>query len=397
MNQFKECVVSVLAELDPQFELPAEDRYAASIHGKVLKHSQDLRQGLTETLALLGNHGHILQNCSQHKPETVAILSIREIFEQADWRLWGSLNNLLPTLAEAAPSEFLNKVENALQQTPCPFDELFAQEGKGISGRNYMTGLLWALENLSWSEEYLVRVSVILAELASRDPGGNWANRPTNSLTTIFLPWYPQTLAPIDKRIASIKSIKTDFPDVAWKILLTLLPNQHQTSTGAHKPRWHNILPEDWKPKVTNNEYWDQVAAYAELAVEMACNNLDKLKELVDNLDNLPDRSFDTVLEHLSSAAITELPESQRLPIWMSLMDFVLKHRKFADAKWALNPDLVTRIETTANRIVLRQALKVCIADFSAKGILTSMKRKGTGKSSARNWMINVRKRFKRF
>jgi len=351
LNQFKDFAVKVLTEIDPQFELPAEERYAASIHGKVMKHSSDLRQGMAETLALLGNHGDILQNCSQHKPESVAVLSIREIFEQADWQLWGSLNNLLPTLAEAAPGEFLNTLENALQQTPCPFDELFAQEGKGITGTNYMTGLLWALEGLAWTEEHLVRVAVILAELASHDPGGNWANRPANSLTTILLPWYPQTLAPIDKRITSIKSIRTDFPDVAWKVLLTLLPNQHQISSGAHKPRWRNILSEDWKPQVTNKEYWDQVTGYAELAVEMACEDLDKLKELVGNLDNLPKPSFDTVLEHLSSVAITELPENQRLPIWTSLTDFVRKHRRFADAKWALDAQNVARIETTANRL----------------------------------------------
>jgi hypothetical protein len=351
LNQFKVCAVEVLRKIDPQFELPAEDRYAASIHGKVLKHSSDLRQGLAETLALLGNHGNILQNCSQHKSQTVAVLSIREIFEQANWQLWCSLNYLLPTLAEAAPNEFLNIVENALRQTPCPFDELFAQEGVGISGRNYMTGLLWALEALSWNEEHLVRAAVILAELASHDPGGNWGNRPANSLTTILMPWYPQTLAPIDKRIASIRAIKTEFPNVGWKVLLTLLPNQHQTSSGAYKPRWWNNLPEGWKPNVTNKEYSTQVIGYAEIAVEMAWKNLDKLQELVDNLDNLPEPSFDTVLEHLTSTAITELPESQRLPIWISLMDFVRKHRRFADAEWALNADLVSRIETTANKL----------------------------------------------
>lgn len=351
LEQFKDCAIEVLKELDPQFELPANERYAASIHGKVLKHSPGLRKGMAETLALLGNYGAILTNCTQHKPESTAVLSLREIFEHADWKLWGSINDLLPTLAEAAPGEFLHAVEDALRQTPCPFDELFAEEGTGITGRNYMTGLLWALEGLAWSEEYLVRVAVILAELASHDPGGNWANRPANSLTTILLPWYPQTIAPVDKRITSIKAIRTDFPDVAWKVLLTLLPNQHQTSSGTHKPRWRNILPEDWKPKVTNKDYWDQVIGYAELTIEMAREDLDKLTELVGNLDNLPKPSFDAMLEHLSSVAITGLPESQRLPIWTSLTDFVRKHRRFADAKWALNAEIVARIETTANSL----------------------------------------------
>jgi hypothetical protein len=351
LNLFKDCAVEVLTELDPQFELPPEERYAAAIHGKALKHSSELRKGMAETLALLGNYGDELKNCSQHKPQSTAVLAIREILEQASWQLWCSLNNLLPTLAEAAPSEFLNAVEKALQQTPCPFDELFAQEGTAITGRNYMTGLLWALETLAWSEEHLARVSMILAELASHDPGGNWANRPANSLVTILLPWYPQTLAPIDKRIASIKAIRTDFPDIAWKMLISLLPNQHQTTFGTHKPKWRHILPEDGESKVKNREYWDQVTGYAEIAVEMALEDLDKLKHLVVKLDNLPIQSFDTLLKYLSSAAITDLSENERLPIWTNLTEFARKHRRFADAKWALDAELVTLIESTADRL----------------------------------------------
>lgn len=351
LDDFKVCVVEVLTEIDPQFELIAEERYAASIHGKVLKHSSDLRQGMAETLALLGNHGDTLTNCHWNKAESISVIAIRDILENADWRLWGSLNNLLPTLAEAAPGEFLTLVENALRHEPCPFDELFAQEGCGVFGNNYMTGLLWALESLSWNDEYLVRVTVILAELATHDPGENWANRPANSLTTILLPWFPQTLAPIDKRIVCIKAIKKDFHDVAWKLLLSLLPNQHQTSSGAHKPRWHIILPEDWKPNVTKKEYWEQVTGYAEIAVDMACEDLDKLVDLVINLDNLPKPSFDAVLKHLSSKSITDLPEKERLPLWTSLTEFSRKHRRFSDAKWALNPKIVTKIEAVADSL----------------------------------------------
>ncbi len=351
LDRFKTLAVEVLTELDPQFELPSKERYAASIHEKVLKHSGDLRQGMTETLALLGNQSNKLSNCSLHKPESTAIVVIREIFKESDWQLWGSLNNLLPILAEAAPGEFLNSVENALRQYPCPFDELFAQEGSGIIGQNYMTGLLWALESLAWSEDHLGRVALILAELASHDPGGNWANRPVNSISTILLPWYPQTLASITKRIASIKAIKNDFPTIAWKVLLALLPNSHQTTSGAYKPRWRNILSQDWEPKVTNQEYWEQITGYAELAVEIVHQDLDKLKELVENLDNLPSSSFDEVLKFLSSDTITELSENQRRPIWESLTEFSMKHRRFADSTWSLPPEIVSRIEDTTDKL----------------------------------------------
>jgi len=105
LDTFKESVVAVLTERDPQFELPPEERYAASIHGKVLKHSQCLRKGLAESLALLGSFPTVLSNCSRDKPQTIALLSVRDIFKNSDWVLWGSLNNLLPLLAEASPKD----------------------------------------------------------------------------------------------------------------------------------------------------------------------------------------------------------------------------------------------------------------------------------------------------
>ena len=153
------------------------------------------------------------------------------------WRIgsFGSIDNLLPMLAEAAPGEFLNAVEDALQQTPCPFDKLFSQEGRGITGRNYMTGLLWALETLAWDEIYISRVTVILGELASHDPGGQWVNRPANSLKTIFLPWLPQTIASVEKRKNALRTLQKEIPEIAWSLLLHLLPSQHQMSARFAK------------------------------------------------------------------------------------------------------------------------------------------------------------------
>ncbi len=301
LDNFKQCIVSVLTERDPQFDLPVEERYAASVHGKVLRNSPELRQGLAETLALLGNKPQDLTNCTQNKPETIAVLTVREIFENADWVLWGSVNHLLPMLAEAAPKEFLGVVESALQQSPCPFDELFSQEGDGTFGANYLTGLLWALETLAWDKQFLVRACVILGELAAHDPSGNWSNRPANSLSTILLPWLPQTTASIDKRKVAQQTLQNEAPEVAWKLLLSLLPNQHQVSTGAHKPSWRKTIPDTWEKGVTHREYWEQVSFYVELAVSMASHDIEKLSVLVDHLHNLPQASFDKVLEHLSS------------------------------------------------------------------------------------------------
>ncbi|RPI68630.1 MAG: hypothetical protein EHM38_08345, partial [Geobacteraceae bacterium] len=67
LDTFKDTVVTVLTERDPSFDLPTEERYAASIHGKVLTHSSALRKGLSEGLAILGSRSDSLINCSLGK------------------------------------------------------------------------------------------------------------------------------------------------------------------------------------------------------------------------------------------------------------------------------------------------------------------------------------------
>jgi hypothetical protein len=351
LDTFKSLAVSVLKEPDPAFELPVEERYAASLHGKELAHSPALRKGLAEGVAILGSNPSFLSNCSRGKAEATGVLVIREILEEADWVVWGSLNDLLPTLAEAAPGEFLNAVEAALKMDPCPFDQLFAQEGNGITGGNYLTGLLWALEGLAWDEIYLVRVCVVLGELASHDPGGQWANRPINTIATTLLPWFPQTLAPIEKRKIAVQTLCREWPDIGWKLIIHLLPNQFQTTVGAHKPTWRKIIPEDWEEGATQKDHWDQVSFYAELAVSSADHDLKKLAELVEHFDDLPKPAFDQLLDVLASDAILGLPEDQRLPIWDHLTKFTTKHRKFAEANWALPDDLVASIKAVADKL----------------------------------------------
>ncbi|WP_031463700.1 hypothetical protein [Paenibacillus polymyxa] len=351
LDAFKNVAVSILIEIAPAFELAPENRFAASIYGKVSTYSAVLRKGLADSLALLGNRGGALTNCSSHKAENTVILAIREIFENAGWKLWGSLNDLLPTLAEAAPDEFLNAVENAMVTSPCLFDELFAQEGQGIAGSNYLTGLLWALEGIAWDEQYLVRVCVVLGELASHDPGGNWANRPANSLATILLPWLPQTLAPIEKRKVAVQTLYREWPEITWNLLIDLLPNQHQLSTGAYRPVWRNTIPEDWEKGVSQEEYWEQVSFYGEMLVAMAEKDISKLGLLIEHLNDLPKTAFDNLLLLLSSENILALSEGEKYPLWEKLFKFAKKHRYFSDAGWALKDDSLLRIEAITEKL----------------------------------------------
>ncbi len=338
LEVLKQCAVTVLSERDPQFDLPPDKRFAANIYRKIPKYSSGFRKGLAETLALLGTNPDALTYCSLHKPKDTADLAVREIFENADWVLWGSLNDHLPVLAEAAPNEFLDAVENALDQSPCPVEELFSQEGDPVTGNNYMTGLLWALETLAWDADHLVRVCVILGNLAARDPGGHSLNRPANSLAEIILPCHPQNIAPIEKRKiekreVAVKRLINEVPDVAWNLLISLLPNQHQMSLETRKPVWRDTVPDNGSVRVSEEEYQEQVDSYAEMAVSMASDDIDKLTELVGNLNNLSEPSIDKLLDHLSSEEICGKPEDHRLRLWTKLTELTAIHERVSKIK----------------------------------------------------------------
>ena len=351
LAHFKDSAITVLRERDPKFELSSDERYMANVRGKVLPHSHLLRNGLAGTLALLGSHPKALTSCSLGGPEAIAVAAVREILAGADWVLWGSLDRLLPLLAEAAPDQFLDAVENSLRMDPCPFDELFAQEGRGLFGLNYLSGLLWALETLAWDERMLTRVVVLLGELAERDPGGNWANRPLNSLATILLPWLPQTCASVARRKTAVEALVRECPGVAWTLLLAFLPSSHQMSSGSRKPEWRELIPSDWSKEVTVREYWEQVAIYVALAENMAKTDLSRLGEFIEHLDNLPKDDRDRILEYLQSDEIVSLTEVKRLPLWTQLARLAIRHRKFADAKWAMESDEVQKVATAADRL----------------------------------------------
>ena len=355
LDRFKEIAVKALSESDPAFDLPGDERYMANIKGKIPRQSHRIRDGIADGLAVMGSCPHLFPHCADRRSETIAILVVRQVLTDVDWRTWGSLNSHLPLLAEAAPGEFLSAVERALQQNPCPFRELFEQENSGIVGNNYMTGLLWALETLAWDVQYLTRVAVILGELSAIDPGGNWSNRPKNSLTTIFLPWLPQTLASIDRRKTAIRTLVNEVPEVAWQTLNSLLPSQHQVSFGSHKPRWRMEIPEKSGKRLPMKEYWEQVSYYADLALQIADGDPGRLMTLIGEMDDLPPATFENLLNHLQSDVVTSLPEEERTKLWSSLVEFTARHRRYSDAKWALKEDSLIRIDEVAEKLTPKE------------------------------------------
>jgi hypothetical protein len=336
LEKYKSVASRVLSEKDPAFELLVEDRYAASIHKKVLSHSREIRKGIANGLAMLSANGDVCTFCSSSKSDQIVNATVRGIFDNGDYVLWGSLNYELPLLAEASPGIFLSVVEKELSNERSAFDLLYAEETSGFGGQNYIAGLLWALETLAWDEDLFSRVLLILADLASRDPGGQWSNRPINSMVIILLPWLPQTLASTDKRRHVMSVIKNDYQNVLWELITQLLPSHNGISTPTHKPKWRMVVPEELEPRVSYQEYWDEVSYYSNFAVEVAKDNPERLSKLIEHAEKLNEEAFNTLIDALKSDKLAMLPDSEKTGIWEQILYSVNKHKAYSDTQWAL-------------------------------------------------------------
>ncbi|MDH4445428.1 MAG: hypothetical protein QE267_09910 [Akkermansiaceae bacterium] len=350
LDQFKDLAVKVLREDEPALDLDPDERFAASIHGKERMHSGLIRKGVSETLALLGAEGGSLSTCSFGKARGVANITVKEILTAEDWRMWASANDILPLLAEASPDSFLQAVQDAATPGTGVFANVFAQESAGVMGRTYITGILWGLENLAWKSEYLVPVCRILADLTAIDPGGNWSNRPSNSLTTILLPWLPQTSAPTDKRHAGVNVVCKRNEDVGWKLVCSLLPQAHSTSSGTHKPIWQKFITREYKDGVPQSQYWEDILFYSDLALQMAGNDVERLAVLVDDYFSLPVEARRKLREKMSSEGVQSLGEDLRFRLWQALNNLTTNHRKFADSEnWKVPEGSLEELDVIAD------------------------------------------------
>lgn len=344
IDAFKNFVISILKERDPKFELSKNERFGATLQGKVLSYSRAIRKGVAETLALMGADPTALSNCSEGKLRNTTILALREILKDADYVTWGSLNELLPLLAQAAPEEFLSAVERDLGKSQSPFVELFKEESDGITGENYLTGLLWALESLAWGEQNLVQVCVLLSELAARDPGGQSGNRPFNSLQTILLPWLPQTDAPKEKRKTAIETVANEQPDIAWKLLLALLPQNNQISMRTQRPVFKSSLSAEDETVVSKQDYWLQINELVGLALNLAGNEPGRLAELAAFLSRLPLESISVFAKRLESVEFSSGQDDDKVKLWKRLKKFLDKYQK-TETKSAEFIEALTSIE----------------------------------------------------
>jgi hypothetical protein len=335
LNRFEKFADEILGEDDPRFDMPVGERYLAGIYKKLPKLSYPLREGIAETIALLGTRG-------EHTPQGTpggsgfrAARLVRRLLYQAPARRWFSLAHCLPLLAEAAPDEFLSALEADLQQSAPDITTLFEKDAAGFWASSPHTSLMWALELLAWDTTHLSRVVLVLAGLIKLDTGGRTHPRPAGVMFDIFRFWFPQTSATISERLQVLDLLSRREPDAAWSLLLGLIPRGDDTALASYKPRWRDCDTSQTK-EITHGDIKRQVEWAAARLTQVAEVHPEKWPLFLKDFEKLPPAAQDATLKWLREVDIAPMLPKARSETWEQVRDSVRKHRFFHNAWWAM-------------------------------------------------------------
>lgn len=349
LSRFEALCVDLFGVVDPRLDLEPDKRWMAGVLLPPSRHSGALRRGMAATIGLVGSRaGGMEPGFGNEVLAGVAPSVVRQLFSKvrAEPRLWASLDDHLPDLAEGAPDVFLSELEHALGDPAMPLAGIFTDaHGDALFGPSSPhVDVLWALERLAWSPRYLGRVVRILGRLDAIDPKGRMANRPASTLRAIFLPWLPQTAATVDQRLEALATLGKQDPRAAWATFVAMLPEIHGVGHYSARPRWRDWSP-DGNIRVTHGEYWKCVRFAASNLIALAEADGERWKDLVPLLSQFPELELEAALGKLGQLDTTGLTNESRAAMWDGLRALVAKHRNFADATWAMPAERVSQID----------------------------------------------------
>ena len=340
ITDFDKIAHEILTEPNPLWGLTGEDSMRAQVEGIRARYSHQIKRGVATTLALLGTHPPVLRgdaSTASGAAQGIVWRVLRSAETDATPETWAAVSEVLRLLAEAAPDTVLEGLRTCLS-APHPFARaMFTDRGSDhffFQPSSPHLRILAALEVLAWSPDHLMGAADLLADLAEIDPGGQYANRPSESLASIVCPWMPHTSAEAHDRLTAIRMLRRSHGSVAWPLMLSMLPGGHDFQMSGQWPRYR-----EWRqaePVVTQAEHAHTVVSIAAMLLEDAGENPNRWVDLVENITNLPDDIRSRAHASLNRLAVAGVNERFKSRVWSALRDLVTHHRQYNDAQWAL-------------------------------------------------------------
>ena len=336
----------VISSTDPFLNL-VENNINSEINHQSTKpensyiYSEVLRKSLFEFWAYAGNHVDIFLLLSRNKIG----LCIRDIVEKIiysdSWKVLVTNSKMLRYLAESFPIVFLNVIETAIRDKKVGLFSALRDDGRYNYSREFAYSLSEALGLLATYKDYFTKAGLCLVALCEQNEVF------LDRISIIMLPWFPQTEADLSVRRGLLKAAFADYSDIAWKLILTLLPHRRTSSYPISKAKY--LDPANLSENGASiKDYREEIAGLITLACHQAEGNKGRLVDLIPIMDDVSENSRIEILNALKKDYLC-FSDSHRYYIWLELKDFLSKHRKYADAEWALDEEQLLPIVELIN------------------------------------------------
>ena len=355
LRRFRDAAMSVLGQVKSAFLRPPEQRWMGDLWRGDRDYSNLLREGLAMNLAVMGVHG------GAEASET-ADRVIRDLLLKAndDWRIWASLGENLPLLAEAAPDCFVCGVEDGLESPEPVLANQLAGSGTALYHPQGFHGLVRAMEVLAWSPDHFGSVVSLLARLDRLDPAsefrqgndghGSSRPRPSSVLKAVFRSWLPETGASLSERLAALDRLRSSHGDAAWCVMRSMLPEPSAVGLPASKPKVR-----EWAPGETPRATWEERSRTTSEIVTWMVDDAGlcgrRWTDLIERLDRLPAGERDHVMTALESLDRGVGNENATAAIWRAASSTLDRHRQYKTARWAMPEADLARLHGVLNRL----------------------------------------------
>lgn len=326
--RFVSIAEGLLGQEDKSLNVSPDSRYLFPQSKNGLTGTNLIREGIIQGLAIFASDREYAKQLTFDDCARIPLEFARNILSGKDWRIWATLDNLLPVLAEISPEEYLRQV-SAFVGREEQLSNLFGQEYRGLFGRTYILGLVNSLGILAWFPECMPKSMLILGAMAAKDPDGQWHPRPVDFFQRVFHPVAPHTWTPSKKRVQIFSGLVKNLDDkVAWDATISLLPSRPLSfMKEADGPLYHTNGRSLEPSKNADKKMFDwEFEQYCNVAIELCGHNSERLCELVHMALEWPsDNAFERFTGHLVTVA-KKLNYESRYTVWRSIqkkLDYV--------------------------------------------------------------------------
>lgn len=320
IDDFADIYLRILSEINPALDLPTDERHMANIYGKSRAYSAAIRTGIANGMAMIANNQGMFSKCSANKIASTANNIVSGLLSDSqNPKLWMSITDNASLISQASPVQFLSKLENTFEiKNNNPIAIVIKESSDDLFFRpDYMTGLRWALADLSWDKRYFARASLVLAKISALEI--DQTENKKYSLDTILhtiLPWQPKTLASIEVQHSVVEKIVDEHRIVGRELLKGLLPNMTRTTMGREFPEWLAITNNS--QSITEQELWKESSYYSNLYIDTA-ESLQEIVDVINNVDHLTDDTLPSFTNQLNKR-LQNMTDKDRQVVWEVLL-----------------------------------------------------------------------------